>query len=315
MIILYTLGLVSAYGIACVSSEADAIVAIVLSLMLLVLLVWGAVSTETGKFSHALAATAHAVSCLVFAILVTVNDVSWEPTVGYTYNETFVEIDTHVPIRTVLVSTSFLSGVFHVLAAFFFQQYEVYFRWKDYSLSSPPMLVIISLLCGVTDVFALTSIAIAQTLSMWVVYVVQTQWTGDKRDVLPGGFSETVALLFVFQTILWTPAFSSFGYALTTDTPPPDVASAVLSVMFLLFMSFGVVFVLEKSDQVSAKTSNVLYISLSFGAKISLKWMVYSGMKGRSADGGGFTTAAITILLSVCLGVLNYVKETCYNAQ
>lgn len=155
-------------------------------------------------------------------------------------------------------------------------------RWIDYSISSPLMMIGISLLCGVANTWVLVSISFMQSFLMLSSLYIEN----DGNSVFP-----VFAMALYYGVVVWGPAFQ----ALDSNNPPAFV-DAIVTTMFLLFGSFGVVYLLARIGFYPPPKTEIMYAVLSVVAKLMLQWLVYGGIAGMS---DGNTTPVSIVIPSV----------------
>lgn len=161
-------------------------------------------------------------------------------------------------------------------------------RWIDYSVSSPLMIIGISLLCGVANTWILVSIAFMQSFLMLSSLYIEN----DGNSVLP-----VLIMALYYGVVVWGPVFQALD-----NNNPPAFVDAIVTTMFLLFGSFGVVYLLARIGFYPPPKTEVLYAVLSVVAKLMLQWLVYGGIAGK-AD-GNTTPIAIVIPSVLFLGCI-----------
>jgi hypothetical protein len=176
-----------------------------------------------------------------------------------------------------------LSAFFHFLVASpqFFDRYSTglthnrnYFRWVEYSISSSVMIVLISLIVGVTDVTAIIAIFgvnASMILFGWLQEKYETPGNGGWLPFIFGciaGIVPWVGMLFY--------VFSIGGVA---DTIAPTFVLGIVISLFVLFNVFAIVQYLQYKKV--GKWSEYLrgektYITLSLVAKSALAWQIFA---------------------------------------
>jgi hypothetical protein len=149
-----------------------------------------------------------------------------------------------------------------------------YFRWVEYSISSSVMIVLISLIVGVTDVTAIIAIFgvnASMILFGWLQEKYETPGNGGWLPFIFGciaGIVPWVGMLFY--------VFSIGGVA---DTIAPTFVLGIVISLFVLFNVFAIVQYLQYKKV--GKWSEYLrgektYITLSLVAKSALAWQIFA---------------------------------------
>ena len=176
-----------------------------------------------------------------------------------------------------------LSAFFHFLVASpqYFNRYSEglaknhnYFRWVEYSISSSVMIVLIALICGVSDVAAIVSI-FGVNASMILFGWLQEKYENPGN----GGW-----LPFIFGCIAgivpWIAlVFYVFAIGGPGDTKAPAFVYGIVISIFILFNTFAIVQYLQYKK--IGKWSDYLrgektYITLSLVAKSALAWQIFA---------------------------------------
>ncbi|MEN9324429.1 MAG: hypothetical protein RL414_183 [Actinomycetota bacterium] len=155
------------------------------------------------------------------------------------------------------------------------QNHHNHFRWVEYSLSSSVMIVLIAMVCGISDVAAIVAI-FGVNLSM-----IQFGWLQEKYET-PGNGG---LLPFIFGCIAgvipWIAIlFYLFAVGGPGDTKAPGFVYGIVISLFLFFNSFALVqlFQYKKvgrwSDYIVGERT---YITLSLVAKSALAWQIFAG--------------------------------------
>jgi hypothetical protein len=201
---------------------------------------------------------------------------------GTTFAEPITVLDAPVGLTVALFLG--LSAFFHFLVASpqFFDRYSTgltqnrnYFRWVEYSISSSVMIVLISLIVGVTDVTAIIAIFGVNASMILFGWLQEKYTTPGDGDLLPfwfGCIAGIVPWLATLANIL-----SPKG---PTESTTPGFVYGIVVSLFLLFNCFAIV--QYKQYKAQGKWANYLrgertYIVLSLVAKSLLAWQVFSG--------------------------------------
>jgi len=200
---------------------------------------------------------------------------------GSTFAEPITLLD--APIGLAVAIFLGLSALFHFVVASpkFFARYAAglenqrnFFRWVEYSISSSVMIVLIAMICGVSDVAAITAI-FGVNASM-----ILFGWLQEKYEK-PGNGGW---LPFIFGCIAGlVPWLALSFYVLAIGGPgntkaPAFVYGIVIS-LFLLFNVFAIVQWLQYkkvgkwADYLRGENT---YITLSLVAKSALAWQIFA---------------------------------------
>ncbi len=151
-----------------------------------------------------------------------------------------------------------------------------YARWIEYSISSSLMVVLIAMLTGIVDFFALLGL-FGVNASMILFGALQerfNQLDKDNVDWWP----------FIFGTIAgsvpWIAVAFSIGGAVQEGNGVPGFVFGIFVSLFIFFNSFAINQVLQYRRV--GKWRDYLYgerayILLSLGAKTALAWQVFGG--------------------------------------
>lgn len=187
-----------------------------------------------------------------------------------------------LPLGPLVASFLFLSAIAHFMIAFpFNKQYNEGLkkhiniaRWIEYAFSSSIMIVVISLLVGISDISALIPIFFVNAsmiLFGWMMELhnqtaEKTNWTSFVFGCIAG-----IAPWLAIALYLWSPGVS--------DNPP----TFVYWIFFSIFIFFNI-FALNQFLQYKkvGKWQDYIYgerayIVLSFVAKSLLAWQVFAG--------------------------------------
>ena len=184
---------------------------------------------------------------------------------GTTFAEPVTLLDAPVGLTVALFLG--LSAFFHFLVASpqFFDHYSTglthnrnYFRWVEYSISSSVMIVLISLIVGVTDVTAIIEKYETPGNGGWLPFIF-----GCIAGIVPW-----IGLVFYVLSI--------GGIA---DTTAPAFVLGIVISLFVLFNVFAIVQYLQYKKV--GKWSDYLrgektYITLSLVAKSALAWQIFA---------------------------------------
>lgn len=200
---------------------------------------------------------------------------------GSTFTEPIVLLD--APIGLTVAIFLGLSALFHFLVASpqFFDRYwkglgeqRNYFRWVEYSLSSSVMIVLIALICGVSDIVAI--VALFGVNASMILF----GWLQEKYET-PGNGGW---LPFIFGCIAGIVPWLGIGFYILSvggpaGTSAPAFVYGIVISLFLLFNVFALVQWLQYKKV--GKWSDYLrgertYITLSLVAKSALAWQIFA---------------------------------------
>ena len=194
------------------------------------------------------------------------------------------ELVTVSELRTAWIVAAFLalSAVAHFLIAFPLRsRYETWLaartnpaRWVEYSLSSTLMIIVILQLCGIDDLAALISAALAN------VAMILFGWLQEKYEE-PG----TGMMPFWFGCIAGSAPWVAIGAYLfspgsSSAANPPGFVYGIIISLFLFFNCFALNQWLQYKEV--GKWREYLYgerayLILSLAAKSALAWQVFGG--------------------------------------
>lgn len=190
----------------------------------------------------------------------------------------------NTPVAYVVALFLAISAAFHFLVAspIFFRRYsdsllenKNIFRWVEYSISSSIMIVLISQLCGVTDVAAIIAI-FAVNASMilfgWLQEKYNKPGDGQWLPFIFGCITGAVPWLIIILLVI--------GPKANPHVAPPGFVYGIIISLFLFFNCFA--YVQLKQYQAKGKWANYLYgerayIILSVVAKSALAWQIFGG--------------------------------------
>ena len=152
-------------------------------------------------------------------------------------------------------------------------------RWIEYSISASVMIVLIALLVGIYDVWALLGIFFMNAAMCWFGWMmeVNNQYT-DKVDwtsYIMGCLVGVTPWIFIFINLI--------GDGVATDSNPQGVPQFVVWIfvsIFLFFNTFSINMVLQYKGVGKWKDylyGERAYIWLSLLAKTALAWQVFFG--------------------------------------
>lgn len=157
-----------------------------------------------------------------------------------------------------------------------------YARWVEYSVSASLMIVLIAMLTGITNLYAIIALfAVNATMILFGLLMERTNRPGDPVDWWP----------FSFGAIAGTVPWLAIGVALIASGSegggaPPFVYAIFVS-LFALFNCFGANQWLQfrrRGRHADYLFGEQVYLILSVAAKSALAWQVYAGtLAGSSA--------------------------------
>jgi hypothetical protein len=200
---------------------------------------------------------------------------------GSTFTEPIVLLD--APIGLTVAIFLGISALFHFVVASpqFFGRYSTgiekqrnYFRWVEYSVSSSVMVVLIALICGISDVaaiIALFGVNASMILFGWLQEKYENPGNGGWLPFIFGCIAGIVPWVAITIYVL-----SIGGPA---DTTAPAFVYGIVISLFVLFNSFALVQWLQYkkvgkwSDYIRGEKT---YITLSLIAKSALAWQIFA---------------------------------------
>jgi len=200
---------------------------------------------------------------------------------GSTFADPITLLD--APIGLTVAIFLGLSAFFHFLVASpqSFNRYSAglvlnrnYFRWVEYSISSSVMIVLIALICGVSDVAAIVAIFgvnASMILFGWLQEKYENPGNGGWLPFIFGCIAGIVPWLAL--------VFYVFAIGGPGDTKAPAFVYGVVISIFILFNTFAIVQYLQYKK--IGKWSDYLrgektYITLSLVAKSALAWQIFA---------------------------------------
>ncbi|MGB3828263.1 MAG: heliorhodopsin HeR [Ornithinimicrobium sp.] len=203
-----------------------------------------------------------------------------------------------VPLAAGTASFLFLSAFFHFLIAspWGYPRYvselsqgRNRFRWVEYSLSSTLMILLISLVFGITDIAALIGLGIANVAMILFGWLMEMTNNGlmHTKDERPTRGDRAWWTPFWFGCIagigpwLAVAAYLIVNVAVEGGEGPPGFVYGILITIFVFFNSFALNQWLQYRQ--IGRWSNYLtgertYIVLSLIAKSALAWQVFANV-------------------------------------
>jgi len=148
-------------------------------------------------------------------------------------------------------------------------------RWAEYSISASLMVVLISMLFGISDAYALIGIVGANASMILFGHLMErANPDRDQVDWLPFLFGCVAGI------VPWLAISLAFGGALMDDGDVPTFVIAIFVSLFVLFNTFAINQFLQYrkiGPWRSYLWGEGAYIVLSLLAKTALAWQVFSG--------------------------------------
>ncbi|MEI7549201.1 MAG: heliorhodopsin HeR [Actinomycetes bacterium] len=149
------------------------------------------------------------------------------------------------------------------------------FRWIEYSVSSSVMIVLISQICGITDVTALLAIFGVNASMILFGWLQEKYAQPGNGEWLPFIFGCITGIVPWIAVAIYVIAPGS-----TSDVSAPGFVYGIVISLFAFFNSFAAVQLLQYRGR--GKWSNYLrgervYIVLSLVAKSALAWQIFAG--------------------------------------
>lgn len=149
-----------------------------------------------------------------------------------------------------------------------------YGRWIEYSISSSLMIVLITMVCGITDIAAMLAIFGVNASMILFGLLMEKYETPGKADWLAFWFGSFAGIIpwIAIVIYLWSPGVSG-------GEGPPGFVWAILVSYFVFFMSFAVNMVLQYGKVGKWRDylfGEKVYIILSLTSKSLLTWLVFA---------------------------------------
>jgi len=187
-------------------------------------------------------------------------------------------------LGVLLASFPLMSAIAHLAIAFpKNKQYNEFlkhgmnpYRWIEYAFSSSVMIFVIGLFL-VWDFWSLVMIFVLNATTMMLGY--QMELLNQRTEKT---YWSPFLLGMVTGFVPWIVIFAYFSAAISSsDTAPPTFVYLILIIYFVLFNVFALNMVLQYKGVGKWKDylyGEKMYITLSFVAKTSLAWMVFTGI-------------------------------------
>lgn len=200
-----------------------------------------------------------------------------------------------VPVGIATASFLFLSALFHfIIASVGFKLYidelskgRNRFRWVEYSLSSTLMVLLITLVLGISDIAALIGIAIANVAMILFGWIMEMSNNG----LMHGKFGRADRGERAWWTPFWFGCIAGIGpwaaaaayliinVGINDGEGPPGFVYGIIVSLFVFFNSFAINQWLQYKQVGRWKnylTGERTYIVLSLVAKSLLAWQVFA---------------------------------------
>ncbi len=153
-------------------------------------------------------------------------------------------------------------------------QNKNYGRWTEYFFSSSIMIVLISQICGISDIAALLAI-FGINASMILFGALQEKYVKPgKRDLLPFWFGSFAGIIPWVGILIYV-------IAPGVNANPPGFVYAIIVSLFIFFNCFAVNMVLQYKQIGPWRDylfGEKVYIILSLTAKALLGWQVFANV-------------------------------------
>jgi hypothetical protein len=148
-----------------------------------------------------------------------------------------------------------------------------YGRWIEYSISSSLMIVLITMICGITDVAAMLAIFGVNACMILFGLLMEKYENPGKPNWLSFWFGSFAGIIPWIAVVIyvWSPGLSGAG--------PPGFVYGIIASYFVFFNSFAINMVLQYK-QVGRWRDYLFgekaYILLSLSSKALLAWLVFA---------------------------------------
>lgn len=265
----------------------------------------------------------------------------------------------NIPVAIFAVLFGIISGTAHLTAAIFVGPSDLlkyaesgsnWTRWADYTLSASLMICVIACLSGVLDSYVLSTISLLQAFMLCGAYFIEKDLADAYINKTKTRFRGLVCLgisCFFYVPAVWGPVIGSF-YESINNAPGDDVPkwiNAMIWILFFLFSSFIGIMVWylvyggrNASDPEDVKKRKMVlqelgYICLSLTSKITLHWVLFTGITSRggvlflseeeandptlhhnTGEDGRKTTRDVLIAAgsSIAFGIISYIAFRIY---
>jgi Heliorhodopsin len=244
------------------------------------------VTANSLRRSNVIAGVLHLVQMIVvlslangFTLPIVARYMSGPP--GSTFAEPVVLFD--APVGLTVAIFLGLSSLFHFLVASptFFKRYAKgikkernYFRWVEYSISSSVMIVLIALICGISDIAAIIALFGVNASMILFGWLQEKYENPGNRGWLPFIFGCIAGIVPWIAITIYVLSVGGPG-----DTTAPAFVYGIVISLFVLFNIFALVQFLQYkkvgkwSDYIRGEKT---YITLSLIAKSALAWQIFA---------------------------------------
>jgi hypothetical protein len=212
----------------------------------------------------------------------------------------------NIPVAIFAVLFGIVSGGAHLAAAIFVGPAQLleyaetgtnWTRWADYTLSASLMICVISCLSGVLDSYVLSTVSLLQAFMLCGAYFIEKDLADayiNSAETRVRGLVGLAISCFFYVPAVWGPPIGAF-YQSITNAPGdvPKWINVMIWILFFLFSSFIGIMVYylvyggrSTADSVETKKRNMVlqelgYICLSLTSKITLHWVLFTGITSR----------------------------------
>ena len=148
-----------------------------------------------------------------------------------------------------------------------------YGRWIEYSISSSLMIVLISMVCGITDIAAMLAIFGVNASMIFFGLLVEKYETPGKTNWISYWFGTFAGLIPWIAIVVYLASPGADG------GNPPGFVWGILISYFVFFMSFAVNMILQYGKVGKWRDylfGEKVYILLSLTSKSLLTWLVFA---------------------------------------
>jgi hypothetical protein len=150
-----------------------------------------------------------------------------------------------------------------------------YARWVEYSISASVMVVLIAMLTGITNLYALTAIfAVNAAMILFGLLMERVNRPGEQVDWWPFAFGSMAG------AVPWIAIAVAMAVASTEAEGVPGFVYWIFVSLFLLFNCFALNQAFQYRRQgrfADYLYGEKVYVGLSLVAKSALAWQVYAG--------------------------------------
>lgn len=191
------------------------------------------------------------------------------------------------------------SGLVHLCVATFrwkhylalLKQGRFLYRWVDYAISAPPMMVLITQLCGIAETWVLVNVG----LTTFVTVLLGSMDDTRNVDRVPLRLSMWLLAALVHGVGSWGPPLDAISRAANV----PGAVVAVVSVMCLGFFSFGIVQLVYILVPGIVYECEMAYNSLSGTAKSILQYSLLATVLVLTPTDRGINTTHVALSIAV----------------